>query len=228
MGDPWDSRVSSPDDGEGNRGYRHIRQESNVSASEMLSQPAQQPKDSMSTSHYNDYEPYDHSDEQHASQPSYPSYAYTQPSQPTPSAHHQYYHDDVRDYSQVGRPAQIQSHPGFYIPLFLLYFIDWYYSGGVIQTKDTSSSKSLVIPQPSLAFNNTTWTISNIIIAFLIYHMRTAIGPSSVCIYTRQRFKPLRSGYDLHNQNMVSLTSTIPHFCCMYRFCTLHSSCLAL
>ncbi|KAF9532007.1 hypothetical protein CPB83DRAFT_808241 [Crepidotus variabilis] len=111
--DPWDSRMST-DHGlsSQNHNYRHVRQESNVSASDVLSEPAQQHhKDSLSSSRYhdNEYDPYDPEESQ---QPTYPSYAYTQQAQPTPAAQNQYYRDDVQGYSQVERPSQAQPHPG--------------------------------------------------------------------------------------------------------------------
>ncbi len=54
--DPWDSRTSSGGV-KLNRGYRHLRQESAGSASDVLSQPFQYPKDTMSATNY-DYNPY--------------------------------------------------------------------------------------------------------------------------------------------------------------------------
>ena len=51
--DPWDSRMSTG----GAKGYRHLRHESAGSASDVLSQPFQYPKDTMSATNY-DYNPY--------------------------------------------------------------------------------------------------------------------------------------------------------------------------
>ena len=55
--EPWDS---------GKRGYRHLRQESGASVSDIMNQPSLQPKDTMSVTNYG----YEH----HEPQPSQPSY----------------------------------------------------------------------------------------------------------------------------------------------------------
>ncbi|KAF9569649.1 hypothetical protein CPC08DRAFT_677254 [Agrocybe pediades] len=102
--DPWDSRPSgdyqySDKPGRQNSDYKHLRNQSSVSASEVFNQPYQEPKDSFSTSRY-DYNP----------NPSYPSYAHTQEPLPTP-VNNYYYPQDDNDYPAVERPSQTQNHP---------------------------------------------------------------------------------------------------------------------
>jgi len=62
--EPWDNN------GKQKRGYRHLRQESGTSVSDIMGQPFQQPKDTMSMTSYGGYESY--GIEQ--SQPSYASH----------------------------------------------------------------------------------------------------------------------------------------------------------
>lgn len=50
--EPWDNN------GKQNRGYRHLRQESGASVSDIMGQPFQQPKDTMSMTSYSGYENY--------------------------------------------------------------------------------------------------------------------------------------------------------------------------
>lgn len=111
--DPWDSRPSTdslqvPMNG-GNQ-YTHVRQVSTISASDVLSEPHQQPKDSLSNAEYGHrpslYRPY--SDGHGSEQLSYPSYAYTYEPSPTPVAGN-YYDNET---AQTERPRQAQTHPG--------------------------------------------------------------------------------------------------------------------
>jgi hypothetical protein len=68
--EPWDG-------GQQRQGYRHLRQESGASVSDIMSQPFQQPKDTMSIS-YENYDP-------QQSQASYPSDAHRRVTSPVPS-----------------------------------------------------------------------------------------------------------------------------------------------
>ncbi|TFK41079.1 hypothetical protein BDQ12DRAFT_678850 [Crucibulum laeve] len=114
--DPWDSRPSTESlhspEGRNDRDYKHLRQTSAASASDVMSQPYQEPKDSLSNADYGyqtqtAYPPY--SDGQTTNKPAYPSYAYTQEPGPTPQYNDNYYSGPS---SNVDRPAHAQSHPG--------------------------------------------------------------------------------------------------------------------
>ncbi|KAF9015273.1 hypothetical protein BDQ17DRAFT_1294961 [Cyathus striatus] len=100
--DPWDSRRSIEFDTapRNDRDYKHLRQISSVSASDVMNQPSQQPKDSLS------YSDYDYPNQPNL-QPVQPSFAYTQDPEPTPQFNN--YSDGS---SRVERPAQTQAHPG--------------------------------------------------------------------------------------------------------------------
>jgi len=103
--DPWDSRPSgeyhyTDKTDRQNNDYKHLRQQSSVSASEVFSQPYQEPKDSFSTSRY-EYDP----------NPPYPSRAHTQEPIPTPVDNYYYSRNDS-NYEAIERPSQVQSHPG--------------------------------------------------------------------------------------------------------------------
>lgn len=105
--DPWDSRPSGDYlSGRKNSSYKHVRQESSMSASDVYNQPYQEPKDSFSTASLN----YDHANQysQNAQNPVYPSYAHTQSALPTPTNN---YYDAPVD-SHIERPLQAQPHPG--------------------------------------------------------------------------------------------------------------------
>jgi len=87
--DPWDSRHSTeslPDASAGNESqYGHLRQISTASASDVINQPYQHPKDALYNNDYgmqNSFAPY--TDGQNSSQPTHPSYAYTHEPAPTP------------------------------------------------------------------------------------------------------------------------------------------------
>lgn len=106
--DPWDSRPSgdyTSNDLNG-RNYKHLRQQSSVSTSEVLGQAYQEPRDGFSTSNY-EYSAYplNPSDKDNMA---YPSYARTHQAMPTPTDN--YY--NIPDDSQIERPMQVQSHPG--------------------------------------------------------------------------------------------------------------------
>lgn len=99
--DPWDSRPS--DDyhdkpGYADRDYKHARQPSAMSASEVLSQQYQEPKDSFAQNYSLSQEP------------DYPSYAHTPASVPTPTANH--YQTAYSSNNGLERPSQAQPHPG--------------------------------------------------------------------------------------------------------------------
>lgn len=68
--EPWTN-------GREKRGYRHLRQESGASVSDVMNQPSQQPRDTMSIANYG-YESYD----PQPSQPSYPLRPYRRESPP--------------------------------------------------------------------------------------------------------------------------------------------------
>ncbi len=104
--DPWDSRPSGDYlGGRKNSSYKHVRQESSMSASDVYNQPYQEPKDSFSTASLN----YDYANQysQNAQNPAYPSYAHTQNALPTPTNN---YYDAPAD-SHVERPLQAQPTP---------------------------------------------------------------------------------------------------------------------
>lgn len=102
--DPWDSRPSGDYLGK-NSNYKHVRQESSMSASDVYNQPYQEPKDAFPTSSMNyGYANYDSQNPN----PVYPSYAHTQNALPTPT--NNYY--DVPADSRIERPLQAQPHPG--------------------------------------------------------------------------------------------------------------------
>ncbi|EDR15022.1 uncharacterized protein LACBIDRAFT_300731 [Laccaria bicolor S238N-H82] len=111
--DPWDTRLSGEsingtDEGNG-RKYKHVRQQSSVSASDVLSEPYQQPKDTMSNPDYGYQTPYPHyTDDQN--QLPYPSYVYTQ--DPTPTPINAYNNYDAPTSSSLNKPSQAQAHPG--------------------------------------------------------------------------------------------------------------------
>lgn len=118
-GDPWDSRPSTDsitypaDQNEGR--YNHIRQDSAASVEDVLSQPYQQPKDSLSTYNYGYQDTYPpQSNPYFDRQPSkgsalaQPSYAYTQEPGPTPKYSDPYYGSAATDLDQ---PARSQAHP---------------------------------------------------------------------------------------------------------------------
>ncbi|KAF8974001.1 hypothetical protein BDZ97DRAFT_1900723 [Flammula alnicola] len=104
--DPWDSRPSGDYNylgGRQNNDYKHVRQESSVSASDVYNQAYQEPKDAFSTSNY-DYSPYP----SNTHDPAYPSYAHTQNALPTPT--NDYYNPPADP--RIERPLQVQPHPG--------------------------------------------------------------------------------------------------------------------
>ncbi|KAF8168021.1 hypothetical protein B0H34DRAFT_670305 [Crassisporium funariophilum] len=107
--DPWDSRPST--DYLGNKAvsrglsYKHVRQESAASASDVFSQQYQEPKDGLSNSDYS-YSAYP-SHAQNTNDPAYPSYAYTQEAIATPT--NNYY--NVPTASHIEKPGQAQPHP---------------------------------------------------------------------------------------------------------------------
>jgi hypothetical protein len=103
--DPWDSRLSGDYTG-GRRGgpaeYKHVRQESSVSASDVYGQQYQEPKDAFSTTNF-EYSAYPTNPQN----PSYPSYAHTPAPVPTPTANSQFLATD----SRIETPMQSQPHP---------------------------------------------------------------------------------------------------------------------
>ncbi|KAF8198923.1 hypothetical protein BJ912DRAFT_681912 [Pholiota molesta] len=103
--DPWDSRPSGEYLGSQDNNYKHVRQQSSVSTSDVYNQPYQEPKDAFSTSNY-DYSAYP---SQNTRNPIYPSYAHTQNALPTPTND---YYNIPTDSSRIERPLQAQPHPG--------------------------------------------------------------------------------------------------------------------
>ncbi|CAA7266520.1 unnamed protein product [Cyclocybe aegerita] len=106
--DPWDSRPSGDyhdQVGRQDSKYKHLRQESSVSATDILSQPSQEPKDGFLNSNY-DYDPYPSN--QHDGSLAYPSYAYTQPAAPTPT--NNYYYSQPTG-THITPPMHAQAHP---------------------------------------------------------------------------------------------------------------------
>jgi hypothetical protein len=116
--DPWDSRLSS-DYNRGQRGgpaeYKHLRQESSVSASDVYGQQYQEPKDAFSTTNF-EYSAYPTNPQN----PAYPSYAHTQAPVPTPTANSQFVGAD----SRIETPIQSQPHPGEFC--WLSFFVLWF------------------------------------------------------------------------------------------------------
>ncbi|KDR85075.1 hypothetical protein GALMADRAFT_233684 [Galerina marginata CBS 339.88] len=105
--DPWDSRPSgdynyNSVNGRQNSNYKHVRQRSSVSTSDVFNQAHQEAKDGFSTANY-EYSAYP-SDTRNVA---YPSYAYTQEAVPTPT---QKYYSDRND-SLIEQPVQTQPHP---------------------------------------------------------------------------------------------------------------------
>ena len=95
--EPW----VLPDGGKPKQGYRHLRQQSSISMSDVLNQPSQQPIDSMSmtTTSY-DYQPYN--DEYH---PSPPTHNRTRTASPTPTNNY-HYNPQVTSYIQPAMQSQ--------------------------------------------------------------------------------------------------------------------------
>jgi hypothetical protein len=114
--------MDTTDYGAKERGLGHNPQNSAASMSDVLSQPAQQPRDSLGYSYgqYGVGTPYSESSSYQAAKrdpPSrsttlvHPAVAYTEEPNPTPTYYNP--HDNY-DYDGIGpnRPAQSQSHPG--------------------------------------------------------------------------------------------------------------------
>lgn len=101
--DPWDARPSEdkfrPMDNRYSRNYTHVRQNSSVSATDVLSEPYQQPANG-----YRDYAPY----QPYSDNMAQPTYAYTQREAPTPYDGSYAGQQD----SNLGRPSRAQAHPG--------------------------------------------------------------------------------------------------------------------
>jgi hypothetical protein len=105
--DPWNSRPSAEAlTGRAGRGYGHVRQESQMSASDVMGSEFHEPKDTMDPGYgrfgQTVYPP----------QPmdvSYPGQAYTQEPVPTPQHNDQFYTGGGVD---MDRPAPSQAHPG--------------------------------------------------------------------------------------------------------------------
>lgn len=101
--DPWDSRPSGEYNyGRQDKNYTHIRNQSSVSASDILREEYREPKDGFSTVNYG-YSAYPQKQE-----PAYPTNVYTQEVVPTPT--NNYY--DAPDDRYIERPMQAQPHPG--------------------------------------------------------------------------------------------------------------------
>ncbi|KAF8912740.1 hypothetical protein CPB84DRAFT_1670305 [Gymnopilus junonius] len=108
--DPWDSRPSGEyaPNGVQDRNYKHVRQQSTMSTSEVLGQAYQEPRDGFSSSNYEySANPPNSVDKGNVA---YPSYARTHQAMPTPTDN--YY--SIPNDSQVERPGQVQPHPGQY------------------------------------------------------------------------------------------------------------------
>jgi hypothetical protein len=108
--DPWDSRPSGDYNSNGlngrqNSNYKHVRQQSSISTSEVLSQQYQEPRDGFSTYNY-ESSAYPSNDTRNVA---YPSYAYTQEATPTPTNNS---YDDALNNFHLERPMQAQPHPG--------------------------------------------------------------------------------------------------------------------
>ncbi|PPQ88615.1 hypothetical protein CVT25_010191 [Psilocybe cyanescens] len=100
--DPWDTRGSAEYNyGRQDKNYTHIRNQSSVSASDVLREEYREPKDGFSEVNYG-YSAYPQKQE-----PAYPSNAYTQENIPTPTNN---YYDAPNDH-YVERPMQAQPHP---------------------------------------------------------------------------------------------------------------------
>ncbi|KAJ2931186.1 hypothetical protein H1R20_g5931, partial [Candolleomyces eurysporus] len=101
--DPWDARPSEEKprhvDNRYTRNYTHVRQNSSVSATDVLSEPYQQPANG-----YRDYTPY----QSYSDNVAQPTYAYTQREAPTPYDGSYAGQQD----SKLDRPMRTQGHPG--------------------------------------------------------------------------------------------------------------------
>jgi len=106
--DSWNSRPSAEAlTGRSDRGYGHVRRESQMSASDVMGDEFQQPRDSMDPGYgrYGITSP--------PKDVSYPGQAYTQEPAPTPQYNDHYYSGDDVD---MDRPSPSQAHPaeGFF------------------------------------------------------------------------------------------------------------------
>ena len=103
--DAWDPRQSIDylNDGRPTQNYKHVRQESAASVSDVINERYQEPKDGLSSKEYT-YPDYN-------ANPgvAYPSYAYTQDPAVTPSYQNR---PDNYDQYAVDPPQKAQAHPG--------------------------------------------------------------------------------------------------------------------